>query len=278
MITQRALRAWAGTDRLSALDPARLAGLPITKASELLALFVAGVDVAGVDSELVEGSHARVSVLPTARGVIVCDRADASDEPHRVCWPDDSSYHLVKSIPPGRRASWLDLGCGSAFAMLERPELADRLVAVDVNPRAVHYARLGARLSGLDRLEVIEADATTFDPGERFELVTCNAPMPDTPGAIWRGADREIVRGMIQRAGELVAPGGLLVVHSQLDAVPSLAGTSVAYTPAGARAFAITWWSPGEPDRVLGRRALTSDRPHLDHADRDAARAGELPF
>lgn len=275
MITQRALRAWAGTDRLSALDPVRLAALPVTKASAELARFVAGLDVPvdDLDAELV---HARVSVLPTARGVIVCDRADAPEDLHRVCWPDDSSYHLVKSIPPGRRASWLDLGCGSAFAMLERPELADRLVAVDVNPRAVAHARLGAKLSRLDRLEVICADATTFDPGERFELVTCNAPMPDAAGAIWRGAEREVVRRMIARAGELVAPGGLVVVHSQLDVVPSLAGTSVAYTPAGSPTFGVTWWP--ELHRVLARRALTPDRPHLDHADRDAALAGELPF
>jgi SAM-dependent methyltransferase len=260
VIDQRALRAWAGTDRLSALDPARLAALPLTRGSAELALFVAGVDAAAA---LVEHplAQARVAILPTARGVIVCDRHDAPDTLDRVCWPDDSSYHLVKSIPPGRRTTWLDLGCGSAFAMLERPELADRLVAVDLNARAVDHARLGAKLSGLDRLEVICADATTFDPGEQFELVTCNVPMPGVGGPMWRGADPDVVRGMLARAAALVAPGGLLVAHS---AVPDLAGTSVAYAPG----FAVTWWSPGDLHHVRGYRALTPDRPHLDDTDR----------
>src|SRR6185312_3224345 len=194
-LTRRALAAWAGTDRLSALDPMRLASLPVTRASAELALFVAGVDVplAWIDPALHELAGARVAILPTARGAIVCDRHDAAASPDRVCWPDDSSYHLARAIPPGRRASWLDLGCGSAFAMLERPELADRLVAVDVNPRAALLARLGAKLSGVDRLDVIQADAATFAPGERFELVTCNPPIPDGDGPRWRGATREVV-------------------------------------------------------------------------------------
>ena len=295
MISQRALRAWAGTDRLSALSLDRLAALPITRASAELALLVAGVDVPAaflgpLDEDLEdliehrgELVHARVAVLPTARGVIVCDRADAADSPDRVCWPDDSSYHLARAIPPGRRASWLDLGCGSAFAMLERPELASRIVGVEINPRAVRDARLGAKLSGVERLELFEADATQLDPGERFELVTCNPPMPahEASGPRWRVADDATVRRMIARAGELVAPGGLVVVHAALGAIDELPGESilVAYTPEDERQFGVMWWSPdGEPRKSLGRRALTPDRPHLDSADRDAARAGTLPW
>ncbi|HEY3802058.1 MAG TPA: methyltransferase [Kofleriaceae bacterium] len=283
MITQRALAAWAGIDRISALDPVRLAALPVTRASAELARFVAGVDVplAWIAPELAELSQACVAILPTARGVIVCDRHDAADSPDRVCWPDDSSYHLARSIPAGRRASWLDLGCGSAFAMLERPELAERLVAVDVNPRAADFARRGAALSGVDRLEVIEADATTFDPGERFELVTCNPPIPGGGGPIWRGASTEIVRRMVANAGRLVAPGGLVVVHAALDVLADLPGDStvVAYTPDGTQAFGVAWWSPGgEPRQILTRRVLTTDRPHIDHSDRQAALAGELRF
>jgi SAM-dependent methyltransferase len=291
-LTQRALRAWAGTDRLSALQPERLARLPITMASTELALFVAGVDVPILDpadddmfcERRGELTHARVALLPTAHGIVICDRHDARvDDPLRVCWPDDSSYHLARAIPPGRRASWLDLGCGSAFAMLERPELASRIVGVEINPRAVRDARLGAKLSGVERLELFEADATQLDPGERFELVTCNPPMPahEASGPRWRVADDATVRRMIARAGELVAPGGLVVVHAALGAIDELPGESilVAYTPEDERQFGVMWWSPdGEPRKSLGRRALTPDRPHLDSADRDAARAGTLPW
>jgi SAM-dependent methyltransferase len=174
----------------------------------------------------------------------------------------------------------LDLGCGSAFPMLERPELADRLVGVEVNSNTAGFARYGAQLSGVERLDVICVDATTFDPGERFELVTCNAPIPEIAGPIWRAASADVVRGMIANAGRLVAPGGLVVVHAALEAIEALPGESiiVVYTPAGTRPFGVAWWRPdAESRQILARRALTPDRPHLDAADRDAARAGTLP-
>jgi SAM-dependent methyltransferase len=286
-LTQRALRAWAGTDRLSALQPERLARLPITMASTELALFVAGVDVPILDpadddmfcERRGELTHARVALLPTAHGIVICDRHDARvDDPLRVCWPDDSSYHLARAIPPGRRAGWLDVGCGSGFAVLERPQLADACIGVDVNPRAVTLAKLGAMISHA-RLLPRHADATTFDAGEMFELVTCNPPIPDGDGPIWRGASAEIVRAMIATAGKHVAPGGLAVVHAALELLRELPGdvVTVAYTPEDARAFGIAWWQPdGEARQIVAHRALSTDRPHIDWTDRDAALAGAL--
>jgi hypothetical protein len=79
--------------------------------------------------------------------------------------------------------------------------------------------------------------------------------------------------------------GGTIVVHAALDALlAALPGEAagelviVAYTPAEApREFAVAWWRPdANPCRVLARRALTPDRPHLDHTDREAAVAGTL--
>jgi SAM-dependent methyltransferase len=278
VITQRLLRAWAGTDRLSALQPTRLAALPVTKASAELALFVAGIDVPLELGDFPHAErrgdrwHAPVAILPTARGAIVCDRHDApADDPERVCWPDDSSYHLVRSIPPGRRASWLDVGCGSAFAMAERPEAAERRAGVDVNPRAVAYAQQHA--------DARCADATSFDAGETFELVTCNPPIPDGAGPVWRGASTAIVRAMIATAGKHVAPGGLAIVHAALELLHELRGdvVTVAYTPADARAFGVAWWQPdGESRQIVARRALSTERPHIDWTDRDAALAGAL--
>ncbi|HEX4450890.1 MAG TPA: class I SAM-dependent methyltransferase [Kofleriaceae bacterium] len=277
-MTRRLLRAWAGTDRISALRADKLAALPITKASAELALFVAGVDVPASlgDFPLAERRgdhwHAAVAILPTARGAIVCDRHDApADDPERVCWPDDSSYHLARSIPLGKRASWLDVGCGSAFAMAERPEAAERRVGIDVNPRAAAYAKRHA--------DVRCADATSFDPGETFELVTCNPPIPGGDGPIWRGASAETVRAMIATAGRLVAPTGLAIVHAALEALTDLRGdaTIVVYTPAGERAFGVAWWQPaGQTRQIIARRALSTERPHIDWTDRDAALAGAL--
>jgi methylase of polypeptide subunit release factors len=282
-LTSRALAAWAGTTRLPivAARRAELAARPVTPASAALALFVAGVDVDRAllridDARLVDASatrlRARVAILPVERALVVCDRIDVQHE--RVCWPDDSSYHLAAAIPAGRRDAWLDLGTGSAFAPLARPELATHIVGVELDPRAVAYARLGAELSGVVHLDVREADIAA-PIAERFALVTCNAPIPQSTGPMWRATTADFVARAFAAAGAAVAAGGLVVVHAALDAlepvVAALPGERVivTYTPDDvARAFAVAWWRPDAPARLVRtRRALTLERPHVDAAD-----------
>ncbi|HEX3758455.1 MAG TPA: class I SAM-dependent methyltransferase [Kofleriaceae bacterium] len=305
----RSLTGWAGTDRLSAL-PARLdvfAAAAPTPAAAVLALFVAGTDVArdrlrlpdaALDAlvawQLVERDagrlRARLAVLPLGAALLVCDRADAPLDRDLVCWPDDSSYHLATAIPPGRRASWRDLGCGSAFAPLARPELAEQIAGVDLNPRAVHHARLGAALSGRWQLAVSCGDiGDPQAPLDPADLVTCNAPMPALPGndrlrtalpEVWRHADPDFFPRLWPALARAVRPGGLAVVHAATTAIlPALAHASgelvvVSYTPDGMPGFAVAWWRPDAPPRLaISGRDLTPERPHLDPRDRDEALA-----
>jgi SAM-dependent methyltransferase len=286
-LNARALAAWAGTDRVAAL-PLRIAKLRAKEpvpAAAALALFVAGVELAIdrvklpieelVERGLVERStervRAKLAVVPLAASLLVCDRSDARDHEELVAWPDDSSHHLAASIPAGRRVRWLDLGCGSAFAQLARPELASALAGVDRNPRAVELARLGGELSGV-ALAIEHGDAGgAHDPAE---LITCNAPIPGSSArAIWRSAGEGFFTALWPAIRAALAPGGLAVVHAALAAIPEdLAGerTIVAY----ADQFAVLWWRPDGPERqVTARRDLTVERPHLDARDRDDALA-----
>jgi SAM-dependent methyltransferase len=293
----RALAAWAGTDRLSALAaqvPA-LAARDVTRASAVLALFVAGVDVpvaalGGLVDELDElverrgdRARARVAILPLGRSLVVCDRLDAAADDDVVCWPDDSSYHLASALPPGRVAAWLDLGCGSTFAPLYRPALATEIRGVDVNPRAIALSQLGLDLSNVSHVTVIESNLSgAIEGGWRASLVSCNAPIPDAaPGPRWRFTHADFVARLFEHAARVVAPSGVVVVHAALDAlapvVASLPGERVvvAYTPVDAtRGFAVAWWRPdAAPRHVSARRLLTEARPHLDHEDLAAALA-----
>jgi SAM-dependent methyltransferase len=300
-LAPRALAAWAGTDRLSAL-PARLAELAaraVTPASAALAAFVAGAPVraAALDPEtrafaralhsgpsaLVEpsagGVRARASVLPLGPSLLVCDRADAPADAAQLCWPDDSSYHLARALPTGRRARWLDLGCGSGFAPLLRPELAVAIDAVDINPRAIAATRIGAALSGVGHLRAHEADLADAPAGP-YDLVSCNAPIPGAAhAAVWRRAEAGLFARLWATAAARVAPGGMIVVHGALRerrAAPAVGERVViAYTPdEAADGFGVLWWRPDAPPRLIERRrALSADRPHLDARDRDEALA-----
>jgi hypothetical protein len=296
-LTEGALLAWAGTRRLSSL-PWRLSALaarPPIPAATALALFVAGAEL-GVEhagllpiEELVGAGllvrtddrlRATVAVIPLEAALLVCDRPDAPDTEQLVCWPDDSSHHLRSAIAPGRRERWIDLACGSAFAPLARPELGAEILGVDLNPRALWCARLGAGLSGVRHLAFVEADIGAAHPPA--QLVTCNAPIAGDPdAAVWRRTDRAFFTRMWPAARACTAPGGEVIAHTTFDAVPAaLAGevVTVVYTPPGERAYAITWWRPdADPRRVVVERELTTSRPHLDPRDREDALAGALP-
>jgi methylase of polypeptide subunit release factors len=297
------LRAWASAVTIPELRAGydRLWARPVTNsASALLALFAAGRQIArtllpplGELAEYVDGEgayvHARIAILPIAarHGVsfVVCDRLDAKGI-ETVCWPDDSSLHLSAAIPPGRRDTWLDLGCGSAPAQLTHPDYAHRLVASDLNPRALRYAELGARLSRVAHLEPLHGDLANV----HADLITCNAPIPTLPGTtsegpLWTSTDGDFVARMLETARAALLAGGQIVVHAALDALPGeLPGelVIVAYTPpgygaSGGREFTVAWWRPDAAScRVRARRELTLARPHLDHTDREAALAGTL--
>lgn len=303
-LSPRALAAWAGTDRISALAAPRgeealvaeLAGREPTPAAIALALFVAGRDVAiararavlPVDALLLHELlvedmradvhedrgrcvRATVAILPVGPSLVVCDRFDAPPTSDKVCWPDDSSYHLASAIPAGRVARWIDLGCGSAFAALARPELAAEIVGVELNPSAARMARLGAALSGVGHLVVETADvACDLAPAP---LVTCNAPIPGDGVEMWRHtADDHFFARLWRVVPERTQD--LAVIHAGIAAIPDerLAGERVLvrYTPEDvAPAFGVLWWRPHAADRhVRTERLLTRERPHIEAADR----------
>jgi hypothetical protein len=292
-LTARALDAWA-TTRLAAL-PVWLAARPertIAPAAALLELLVAGAELprarlrGPIDALIAHGLarddgdrvRAELAILPHGAGFLVCDRLDAPVARDRVSWPDDSSYHLAAAIPPGRRPRWLDLACGSAFAPLARPQLADARAAADVNPRAVRAAELGAELSGV-ALTAGVADIAA--PQAAADLVTCNAPIPDdapTSPELWRRAEPGFFDRLWPALAAACRPGGLIVVHATLAALRAgLADAAgeraiVRYTPDHLPGFGVAWWRPDGPARLVeAARALTADRPHLGPEDRDAA-------
>jgi len=87
------------------------------------------------------------------------------------------------------------------------------VVATDVNPRALAFARLNARLNGVENLELREG--SYFEPvaGERFDALTCNPPYVISPESRYAYRDSglpgdTVSRRVVEQAPELLEEGG----------------------------------------------------------------------
>jgi len=110
-----------------------------------------------------------------------------------------------------RRA--LDIGTGPGIQAIVAAAHSDEVVATDVNPRALAYARFNALLNERPEIEVREG--SLFEPvaGERFDLVLCNAPYVVSPDSryLFRDAAVEgdgMSEAVVRGVPEHLEPGG----------------------------------------------------------------------
>ena len=128
------------------------------------------------------------------------------------------NLHLQTTAHPILRA--VDIGCGSGAGALlvarARPEA--EVFAVDINPKALHFAQVNSRVAGVDNLECRYSNILGGVEGA-FDLIVANPPyMKDSRRRAYRhggdalGADLsvKIVRESMQR----LAPGGSLVLYT----------------------------------------------------------------
>ncbi len=110
----------------------------------------------------------------------------------------------------------LDLGTGCGVQALHLARHSRRVVATDVNGRALRIARFNAALNDVeDRVEV--RDGSYFGPvaGERFDLVVTNPPFVISPATGERLVYRDsglpgdrVVEDIVRAAPAHLAPGG----------------------------------------------------------------------
>jgi SAM-dependent methyltransferase len=121
----------------------------------------------------------RVRIAPHDGLLIVSDGGcwrDGAAESDVVLGLSDAAVTLARLTPrdPVERA--LDIGTGAGLQALLAARHAQRVVATDVNPRALEYTRLNADLNGLGNIELRQG--SLFEPvaGETFDLVVSNPP------------------------------------------------------------------------------------------------------
>jgi methylase of polypeptide subunit release factors len=107
----------------------------------------------------------------------------------------------------------LDIGTGSGVQALLAARHARRVIATDINERALAFTELNAALSGLTNVECRQG--SLFEPvGEqRFGLITSNAPYVISPENRWIYRDAgfegdELSQRVVREAAEHLRDGG----------------------------------------------------------------------
>ena len=191
--------------------------LPVPRTSATRALGERGVEalVATGLATAADEVEPRARILPVGPVLLASDgySRDGDDPSDYVATYTPTARVLDTLTPRPRVERALDVGTGSGVHALLAAKHARRVIATDVNPRALAYTQLNAALNGLANVECRQG--SLFDPveGETFDLITCNAPYVVSPERRWAYRDSgfqedEVSARVVKAAGEHLAEGG----------------------------------------------------------------------
>lgn len=158
-----------------------------------------------------------VRIAPFEDLLIVSDSGDwdESDVPADfVPGLTGAGTSLARLTPRERVGDALDLGTGSGFHALLAARCADRVVATDINPRALAFAELNAELNGITNVELRSGDLFAPVADERFDLIVANPPFVVGPDRryIFRDGGPGFVERVVRGATAALRDGGVAVV------------------------------------------------------------------
>jgi SAM-dependent methyltransferase len=163
-----------------------------------------------------DGVAATLTLLPSDDFLIASDqyRGEGSPRADHVLGLSVSTRVLAALTVRRPVESALDVGTGSGVHALAAARHAGRVVAVDINPRALRFGEFNAALNGVENVEFREG--SVFDPveGERFDLIVSNPPYVVSPEAEFAYRDSGLPgdsfsEGLVRRLPEFLAEGGL---------------------------------------------------------------------
>src|SRR5580765_1268784 len=157
----------------------------------------------------------RARIMPAERLLLSFDGfARGEDDPPGHVAPYTPTASWLAALTPRRRAvRALDVGTGNGIQALLAARHSEQVVATDVNPRALVYTEINAALHGLAHDETRLGSLLQPAAGERFDLITCNAPYVVSPESKWQYRDGglpadELSQRVVEEAAVALADGG----------------------------------------------------------------------
>jgi asparagine synthase (glutamine-hydrolysing) len=196
---------------------------------------------------------------------VLCDRLEFGGDAVFGVGEGNSAFQgIVSDRWP--TATAVDIGCGAGAAALTAARHARRVVATDVNKRALALTHINASLNGMDTIEVREGDL--FEPlrGGRFDLLIAQPPFvpqpPDEPDVTYQfggPSGGDILRHLLGRVGAHLTDGGRAAVVYEapvardgtdrdpwldIPVEPDLHGLRLVGSPVGADVYATRYALP----------------------------------
>lgn len=160
-------------------------------------------------------------LFPEVMFLFVEDLLVASDLPAKieagdretVLWPNPTTRLLLRFAIRRESRKTLDLGTGTGALALKTAAYSRQVVATDLNPRAVDFARFNALLNGIENVECLRGDGFQPVTGRKFDLIVSNPPFFITPGNQYLFCDNPmdldgLCRSLVQQAPAHLEPGG----------------------------------------------------------------------
>jgi methylase of polypeptide subunit release factors len=157
--------------------------------------------------------RATVRLLPHGDYYLASDATALEPSSDWVPGIQAPSVTLAKLAVRRHVEATLDLGTGCGIQALLAAKHSDRVVATDLNPRALAFARFNAVLNGIDAVEF--RGGSLFEPvdGEHFGLIVANPPYVISPDSTYIYRDGGVpgdglCRQIVQEVPEFLAEGG----------------------------------------------------------------------
>ena len=186
-----------------------LAPLPVERATRL-----------GLVTPVGDAVRGAIRVLPAGEFLFACDRELESAPvlpPDYVMGVSSSSIFLASLTVRTPVNDVLDIGCGGGIQSVLAGGHAKRVIACDINPRALAFTAFNAALNGVTNVEC--RAGSFFEPvkGELFDLVVSNPPFVVSPDSAMAFRDSgmradDVSRHVVQQAAAHLRDGGLAFV------------------------------------------------------------------
>jgi len=131
------------------------------------------------------------------------------------------SIGLVHTAPQFPANRVLDLCCGSGIQGLVASRYAKEVIGVDLNPRAIRFARFNAQLNGVRNISFVQGNLYEPVKDQSFDTILANPPFVPSPKRQIRFRDggatgEEILEQIIKDSADHLTQEGKLFIVSDL--------------------------------------------------------------